>query len=86
MTIGDKKISETPGEIYLKDPISRFPKAIKRLKLSEAEELLGIFIATDGNSKAQIKKLRKKLQVFGQCIKTGLSQNSTQTLQFVPQL
>lgn len=62
---------DLPGDIMLKDPMSRIPKPIKRLKPHKAEETLGVYLAGDGNNKQQIGKLLKKSQVFAQCVKTG---------------
>lgn len=66
-----KKISDAPGELYLKDPNMRNPTSIKRLEPSDVEEMLGVFLAGDGNNKKQIKKLRQKSILFSQCMKDG---------------
>lgn len=66
-----RKISEAPGDLYLKDLDTREPIAIKKLKPLEAEETLGVFLASDGNNKMQIKKLRQKSSVFSQCMTDG---------------
>lgn len=66
-----KKISDAPGDLYLKDPDTRELISIKRLEPLEAEETLGVFLASNGNNKIQIKKLRQKSSVFSQLMKDG---------------
>ena len=63
--------SELPGELNMKDPVSRNNTIVERIEPSEARETLGVFLAGDGNNKEQIKALREKSFKYAQCVKAG---------------
>ena len=62
--------TDMPGDILVRDADGE-RKALQRLEPHEAIETLGIYIAMDGNPKAEVKKLREKADAFAEHVRTG---------------
>lgn len=65
--------TDVPGDILVRDADDR-QKILPRLEPHVANETLGIFLAMDGNQKAEVTKLRQKTSVFAEQIRTGFIQ------------
>jgi hypothetical protein len=62
--------AEMPGEITIKNEHG-IREDLERVIRSSARKTLGVFIAMDGNSRAQVSYLREKATDFSECIRTG---------------
>lgn len=65
--------AEVPGDILVRDADDQY-KILPRLEPHEANETLGIYIAMDGNQKAEVTSLRSKTAAFAEQIRTGFIQ------------
>jgi hypothetical protein len=57
-----EKSIDTPGELTIRDVSGLNRVTLERLKVSEARETLGVFIAMDGNQHTQMAELLIKTQ------------------------
>ena len=62
--------ADIPGDIHVRDADGDM-KVLQRLEPKDAIETLGIFIAMDGNQKAEVAKLRSKAVEFAEQVRTG---------------
>jgi hypothetical protein len=61
---------EMPENITVKNGHGE-PEVLTRLDPDDARKTLGVYLAMDGNSKAQVSYLRDKATDFAECIRTG---------------
>ena len=66
----DVSKTDLPGDILVQDADGK-TKILPQLNPHEANETLGIFIAMDGNQKAEVIKLRAKAEPFADQVRTG---------------
>jgi hypothetical protein len=64
-------IAETPGNITIRDIPGTGRVELERLEVQEARETLGVFIAMDGNQKAQTQALWEKAVTWADKVRTG---------------
>jgi hypothetical protein len=64
------KIDETPGTITIRDIQGTGREELDRLEVHEARESLGVFIAMDGNLKAQTTALWEKAVKWADKVRT----------------
>jgi hypothetical protein len=64
-------ISENPATLYMND-VSEVRKAVRRIPTQHAEETLGIWIAPDGNTNTQCKKMIEQAQLWADHMHTGV--------------
>jgi hypothetical protein len=70
-----RNIEEMPGELSILDTTAQ-RVTLDRHEPQVATETLGVWQAMDGNNQVQIAKLRKKTELFAECMRTGfLSKN-----------
>jgi len=65
-----KSLDECPGELSVND-INGNRSTLKRYDVSEAQETLGVFLAPDGNHKAQIKKMIQASNKWADAMRSG---------------
>jgi hypothetical protein len=65
------KIAKMPGMIEVLDATNSSVQPLTCHKPHHAKKLLGIFLAMDGNFKAQVWYLREKTVVFADFVRTG---------------
>ena len=66
-----QKNHDLPGELHARNFDEKiYPLA--RLDPSLARETLGIFLAMDGNQRAQTEHLKNKARIYSEQIRTGL--------------
>ena len=66
-----KKVDDLPGELHARNFDDRiYPLA--RLDPSLARETLGIFLAMDGNQRAQTEHLKTKARIYAEQLRTGV--------------
>jgi hypothetical protein len=65
------RIEETPGNITIRNIPGTDRVELERLKVQEARETLGVFIAMDGNQTAQTQALWEKATKWADQVRTG---------------
>jgi hypothetical protein len=65
------RIEETPGNITIRDTHGNGRVELERLEVDDARETLGVFIAMDGNQKAQTQALYEKATKWADQVRTG---------------
>jgi hypothetical protein len=63
-------INDSPGDLYIND-IFGARKVVKRLEPYQAYETLGVFLAPDGNLKAQLQKMKNVAIKWADNLRTG---------------
>jgi hypothetical protein len=65
-----KSVEDSPGSILLND-IEGIPKELRRCEVHDAQDTLGIFLAPDGNTLQQQKKMKELAIQWADCMRTG---------------
>jgi len=77
-----KSLAECPGELRAND-INGNRSNLKRYEVWEAQETLGVFLAPDGNHKAQIKKMFQAANNWADAKRSGLISRSDNRLSLI---
>jgi hypothetical protein len=65
------RIHETPGELTIRDLPGTGRVPLAQLEMNEAQETLGVFIAMNGNQKAQTHELWEKATLWADKVRSG---------------
>jgi hypothetical protein len=65
------RLQETPGELTIRDINGSSRVELERLEVHEARETLGVFIAMDGNQKAETQKLLDIAMLWAEKVRSG---------------
>jgi hypothetical protein len=65
------RLEECPGSLTIREPTGTSRVDLDRLDVNEAKETLGVFIAMDGNHKAQTQALIDKATLWADRVRTG---------------
>jgi hypothetical protein len=77
-----KSIEESPGKLYAND-IHGNRVSLRRYEAHEAQETLGVFLAPDGNHRAQIAKMLQVSQKWADAMRSGCLSRSDVRLSLI---
>jgi hypothetical protein len=63
-------VEESPGLVWI-NGIEGIRKLLKRCETHNAQETLGVFLAPDGNLRAQQEKMKEAATKWADCMQTG---------------